>query len=530
PTPTPAPPPHGDLLGGYVSSTPGAFVLTRFAPGAAIDPASGMYFMDTATGAVERWAVVTLDPEPGTGTRAYRASPDGRFVIARDPPFTRLLDRQTGNSFGWEDELLSLLAVSADSLLLEFVSPAPQQSMAHSGRLLLVDAAFNVIERFSLAATQYREAVFAPDGSRMIVAGIDDGSGTTTIWLLEKSGVVALLERLQPEGVDARLSAGVGVVGGPGSVGTPYVRGYKADPGLPDEGFLSFYDWAGDTLSSARSRSFLQHGDISPDGKLLAVPELYAVEEPCQEGCHLWPSALVVDAASGQPLYRVKGAGAGGWLADSSGFVVVTGGDPADLDGEGLPMRYGYAVMSADGSVMRRLPLSSDNRGLAPTPAPDRVGLFALGRTTVVDLVAGTTQAAAIPGSRISGFYGPWGSDSREIRFTVPSFGQGGSAPILLPTPVIERPPSPAPAFGDAGPLGFVVARTGSCLNARDTPGLAGAILTCFPDGTDVVRHPGPLDNWPGVTAATMIGGRWWVRVSDGAQSGWVVAGHLDWR
>jgi hypothetical protein len=270
--------------------------------------------------------------------------------------------------------------------------------------------------------------------------------------------------------------------------------------------------------------------DFSPDGRLVALSDSSLVETQ-GEGATVWRSTVVADARTGRPLFRVQGAWPGSgvrlqgsrWLADSSGFVVMTAGDPADPGANGEPKRFGYQVVSRDGTGARWLPFSSDVRYAAPVPSPVAATVFAIGRNAVVDLSNGKRAGVTFAEDQTSDFFGPWGSEGKEIRFTSPLLGHGISFPMLISSLRIEKPP-----FHDD--FSFVVARTGSCLNLHEKPSRTATTNGCVPDGTLVARTVVPLENTSQPLGAIVEGPDRWVHVqaADG-NSGWASANYLDW-
>lgn len=265
---------------------------------------------------------------------------------------------------------------------------------------------------------------------------------------------------------------------------------------------------------------------LSPDGRYVAWQDGQPVFIKYREHEYIpeqpWPSVVISDAETCEPLFRVRSAFLNWfayqwWLSNSEGIVVAT------VDANLLRVEPRPEIV--------RLPHVG-------VPAPTGDGCyFAAELSGVYD----ACEDRWIP----TGFsYGignaSWGETHHEMRYIVGGYwGEGWVEWLLLP-PRIEFPP-----FDDT--VAFRVARTESCLVLRADPATEAAALDCLPDGARLTfaqraDPPGvpededgyllPLEH-PSIKVGSFIGAggspRWvYVRAESGI-TGWVASPYLDW-
>ena len=329
-----------------------------------------------------------------------------------------------------------------------------------------------------------------------------------------------------------------------------------SDPDGPVRRFNEWYrfGWDGQELSRVASPEgppgvprIVTH---SPDGRHVVWMErgvwvgFYEVQEA-------WPSVVVADAETGEPLFRVRSASlqsqvasdrtGADWLASGDGLILQTRGGAMLLRTRPYP-------------EIERLPsLLGGGRGwtLVSTPtlaSPTGGDRFFVGNYTiwgdVREEIVGVYDAhedrwhTAPLLSRYKDGGSPylrpswpsWGTSERELRLTIAEVHATGGGLYEFAQPKIEYPP-----FSDE--FAFRVARTGSCLHLRVTPRADGSVLDCLRDGTRVVLNPSQEwteRQWGENPAFAQWRGnddRWhlgvYVRTEDGLE-GWVAHDYLD--
>lgn len=213
----------------------------------------------------------------------------------------------------------------------------------------------------------------------------------------------------------------------------------------------------------------------------------------------------IFEAATGEELLRIRGAGqpewqwdlSGVWLADSSGVVV------------GTALGNRIATIEARWEVAPGL------------PAPDTPNLFMDGPTVrdrsgrveaTLEFGPPTREIRGIPNDWVQ-----WGGTSSRLRVRTGIFYEAADFSEYPSEAVIERSP-----FDDQLLVEVVV---DTCLNMREEPRLDAPILTCLPHGAVAILaaldHDGYWDvyRWP----AWMH-----IRTEDGVE-GWAHADYLRW-
>lgn len=267
---------------------------------------------------------------------------------------------------------------------------------------------------------------------------------------------------------------------------------------------------------------------LSPDGRYVAWQDGQPVFIKYREHEYVpeqpWPSVVISDAETCEPLFRVRSAHLHGhgdrwWLSNSAGIVVG--------------MANANLLRVHPRPEIVRLP----HHGGVPAPTGDGC-YFAQGLSGVYDACGDRWMPTGFStGTGIAS----WGETHREIRYVLGGWvvGEGWVEWLLLP-PRIEFPP-----FDDT--VAFRVARTEGCLVLRADPDAEAAALDCLPDGARLTfaertDPPGiredeqgylpPLEH-PSVKVGSFRGAggspRWvYVRAGSGI-TGWVASPYLDW-
>ena len=266
---------------------------------------------------------------------------------------------------------------------------------------------------------------------------------------------------------------------------------------------------------------------LSPDGRYVAWQDGQPVFIKYREHEYVpeqpWPSVVISDAGTCEPLFRVRSAhlhwhGDRWWLSNGEGIVVG--------------MATGNLLRVRPRPEIVRLP----HDGVIPAPTGDGC-YFASGLSGVYDACGDRWMPTGFV--YLNGI-ASWGETHREIRYVLGGYwGEGWVEWLLLP-PRIEFPP-----FDDT--VAFRVARTEGCLVLRADPDAEAAALDCLPDGARLTfaertDPPGvredeqgyllPLEH-PSVKVGSFRGAggspRWvHVRAESGV-TGWVASPYLDW-
>ena len=473
------------------------------------------------TGLTEGYAVAGLENDNDGGYWPHR----GDWIETADGKWGLLLDRETMRAWRWPARFINLEATSEEHLLFS------------QGTLLLVtNRLMEEIARFSVGvAVSPRSAIFSPDGSAVVF----EAANKVYLVPVATGRPVVLFDpplyhgehgdlRLLWTGVHSRRLPPLGISwasydGGPGIFVTAGYRRPEPDPKHreTEEQFTPsakvpvarvterrYFSWEGEALPAPACP-----GILSPDGRYKAVqdggpyPLKYADIQPSESR---WPSVVVTDAETCDPIFRVHPAytytlsWSASWLPTGAGLVVGVSG--------------GFAIVRV-GAAPSLTPLPLWDRyldGPGPDPAPTEGDRYFGYSHRVYD--AEEDRWYGPSGSEAPDLDGGmfwWGASHRERWFH--SWIYRGESSIgwdLLP-PKIEFPP-----FGKEG-IAFRVARTGSCLRLREELGEEGRVLHCLPDGERLLYAGGA-----GPLRVAHI--EWvYVRTEDGAE-GWVSARYLD--
>ena len=223
------------------------------------------------------------------------------------------------------------------------------------------------------------------------------------------------------------------------------------------------------------------------------------------------------------------GTPANPWLADGSGFVAMVRGPEPEGDASDA---YEYAIISADGRTVTRIPLPAvpgesvpwfrRNAMRSPSPCPFDANLIAFGRLQVYIRRTGQWLSANVATPDGPDHLDPWASGPGDMVFALPHGGHGGASPPILLN--LKRVSGAPPAS-----FRFVVARTGDGLNVRAGPSRGTSVLALLRDG-DVVELATDLKFEEGLRSAQQRRDATWLFIRTPAgTSGWVSAAYLDW-
>ena len=276
----------------------------------------------------------------------------------------------------------------------------------------------------------------------------------------------------------------------------------------------TWYAWDGSTIAELGIPSSAGAAAISPDGRMVVFGRTIAQSYPgAGPGPVRGLRLLTVIDIDGTPRFRVLGANVPGrlsafqphWLADSSALVIET--------------TAGLRFVSRAGELLAPAPEG--------VPSPDDPDLFSFrlwgvtnrDETVQLEVPIGEFRNAIWLGVR------PWGDTSELLRFGFAFGGKGFDFPVPLLSAVVQFPPFDEPRLRITGADG--------CLNLRDDPSFAGAIVACAPNGTTAAiteTAPPSRDN-PGPAAVFhQAEDEIWIHLelSDGT-TGWENANFLEW-
>ena len=288
---------------------PGALARYDFAPGELIDLAEGLFLVDTATGAVEGWALTSQLEGTNERDGRYAVSSDNGWIeaVAPSQKETFVHDRLHGRTF----RLLSVNArlisgIQGGKTVVEFHLPDTQP--------YVVGAAIADLEARTLTWIQLDPpdqnngvgpATFSGDGSQLLVrmyprqylVATDTGKGR----------LLAVAEPDEPPPGVSPLASGAG---------------YSL--WLAGEDRPTAYDWAGNSVEDDALTPF----------RIASSAGAFAYEwDSPRAGGVAWTTlhTITLYRADGSPHLRLLGghpAGAYGggnvWLGDDSGLLVTT--------------------------------------------------------------------------------------------------------------------------------------------------------------------------------------------------------------
>ena len=487
-TPAALPTPLPMTFDAVFEEAPGALARYDFAPGELIDLAEGLFLVDTATGAVEGWALTSQLEGTNERDGRYAVSSDNGWIeaVAPSQKETFVHDRLHGRTF----RLLSVNArlisgIQGGKTVVEFHLPDTQP--------YVVGAAIADLEARTLTWIQLDPpdqnngvgpATFSGDGSQLLVrmyprqylVATDTGKGR----------LLAVAEPDEPPPGVSPLASGAG---------------YSL--WLAGEDRPTAYDWAGNSVEDDALTPFR----IASSAGAFA----YEWDSPRADGV-AWTTlhTITLYRADGSPHLRLLGghpAGAYGggnvWLGDDSGLLVTTI--------EGLQL----------------LTVEGDLRGGVAygVPSPDNPDMMAIG-AAVARLNGEILFAPNLDDSDYSTLSNRvWGDTSEYLRFTRPGRGKdfGVTQPLLAA--VVQFPPLDEPRLRVTG--------ADECLNFRDDPSFAGAVLACIPNGTtaEFTETGLPSRDRPGPASVFWQSEEEiWVHLElrDGT-AGWANADFLEW-
>ena len=556
-SPEPPPPCQGIAC---IEPVTGAFTHRTYQPGERIgadfhDLYGAGFFLDVETGVTEGYRLQggfirnTLPhhrPLP-TGWVAASTWTDGAGEQRV------LLRRETGQTWRWPANALQLLDISSQHLLFEEREREEHRSRGLStGRFLLLSTALELVASFSVAPerTAYHvpHAFFSPDGQTILlvtterVYRIPIAAPRPELLAVSQppEGWEDVLTWAEARAWTGRYRTPTSPSRGPGILVDIRHSRWRANDPEPDyesHTDTRYFPWDGGTVQGPACP-----GVLSPDGRDVAQWTGAPIQAhshghfPVPHTENPWPAVIVADAATCEPLFRVRSAHAWGlwtlggnglWLSNSEGFVVAVddghrivhvGAEPKLIDLPNVP----DGVAGSGGSRLAR-----------PAPAPTGDGrYFAYDLAGVYDRQDERWILSGFPPGLTAGFTVPiWGNDHRELTYWFFEELFPWAEWLLLP-PVIEFPP-----FRDA--ITFRVARTGSCLRLRAAPGEEGEITDCLADGerlTLIEKNEPPYYDphlHPSVYRTSNPGRdappTWWisVRTDEGAE-GWVSLAYLD--
>ncbi len=484
PTPIPVPTPLPMTFDAVFKDAPGALVRHDFAPGETVDAISGVYLLDPITGAVEGWRY------PDEADRPLNVSRDNRWIVGDEG---LLHDRTRGITYRAVDAAI-LVGPSPEGSLGVVAARGPRQP--DTVWLAVVDFDVRTLVPIPIdpppSTTSLRTALWSPDGSRLVL------DTATAVFLVDvpTGEPPRMVAEASPRfGVPEVLPGGLGFV-------------------VYGESSRAWFGWDGSVLAELEIPAAFGLSPISPSGELIAHAATLANSYP-GAGPGLVPGLrmLTVTRTDGQPRFRVLGANLSGrlsahgasWLADSSALVIET--------------NDGLWFVSRQGELLGSAPLG--------VPSPDNPDLFSLRLWRVTNREGTVQREVEIGEFRNAIWLGvrPWGNTSEFLRFGFAGGGRGFSSPVPLLAPVVQFPPFDEPRLRIHG--------ADECLNLRDDPSFAGAILACAPNGTTaaVTETALPSRDNPGPTALFRHPeGETWIHIElPGGTAGWANANFLEW-
>lgn len=484
--------------------------------------------MDTETGRTEGHRVWREDDEVDGSAPLYTIEGNhNRWVTAHDGATSLLLDRTNGQAWRLPAHL-RLVAASQDALLI--------RDTRASGPDILTDNEFREVERFGHLGSP---VFFSPSGERLLFGA----EGSVEVMALETMTRELLFTSRPHEEWGAPLSVDFSPVRA-GQEILVSVTYDASDADGPVQGVNEWYrfGWDGRELSRAASpddpAGVPWRATYAPDGRHVAWMERGVPFGGLVYGFDgAWPSVVVADAETGEPLFRVRSASL--WLPSSSGWTGAVW--LASGDGLILNTRGGAVLLHIrPHPEIERLP----SFVFLASPTGDR--FFVGGYTiwgdvrqevvAVYDAYEDRLYTASLLWRYRDGeahylrpSWPSWGTSEHELRLTFARINPGGIGGGLheFTQPKIEYPP-----FSDE--FAFRIAPTGSCLPLRAGPG--GSVRDCLPEGTRVVLNASPewTEREGGKNPFAQRRGnddrsRLWVHVrTEGGLEGWVVFDSLE--
>ena len=504
PTATPTPAPLAELI----EPAPDAFEHRAFEPGEAIDWAHGIFFMDTETGRIDGYRVVADIGDYGDFPwDNYHATDDNIWISGTDGNTVWVMNRHSQRTWRLPGRLRTVAMSNLRMLLEDRHHPGLYQVLEYS-TITQDGGDMNLV---SIGQQQYGGgiALFAPSGE--MIALVNDLS----LYLMD----------LDPLRISTLFD---------GKMDRENVH-YVGLTHLAEQGFLVTvrgtamleryaFSWEGQEVPWNR-----RWERLSPDGRYGVWEE--AGHSISNQYCldRAWPSIVLADTATGEPVLRIRSAWADPrgvhWLPSGDGFLVALRDRNAGAERPAIvwvrpELRIAW-LPDPPGDAFRGWVIP------APTGADRHFAWYAPYRG--VRLYDALKQSWGIPvASERTAIRPPsWGEDHRELRFALwPPLAKWGACDIpLLAPPKIESPPF------DEGFI-FRVARGESCLPLRAEPGAGGRVRDCLSAGTRLLLSASREKAEAAVhsrdpSIAWSDGYQVYVRTDEGAE-GWVAHEYLD--
>lgn len=546
PPPAPTATPVGDVSRFFEDGSPW-FEKISFAPGDLIEADQGIFFMDTATGAIEGWRILPDMAGNLPGAYHYALHADASLVFLKVVPDGLpgrefVLDRETGSAVTFKP--LDISFVAAHGELLVFEETGNRNGDVRKGCYHLIRRSGNSVEQTAgfeadvVGLSAAPMTALSPDGSALFLTNQLVGHAPGLVrWDIASGKVTSLFEATDEQLAGRKasftalrpLSTGRGVA--------LFVTSSSDDPAGETRRRAVAFDWSGAPIPSGSippgdSAILIERVGGSPDGRLLATNAPLRLV-----GGELWPALTVTRPTAQSPEYLLRGVSLGvgafsefnPWLPDSSGFVAWI---PDEDAATSLPSweRRTPAIVSADGRVIAPLPSpagwAAENRTFGPAPSPRDPALFSYSGTHVYSRTSGRWLSANLK-KHIQLRLDPWSGRAGEMVFALPrgSVGIGSDAePVLLP-----RRREPAPFDGD---LRLRVRNGYAGVTLLDGFETGAANVASVAAGRELVLAELPPGQLPNARRAVVLDrgrGITWIRVSDGSNEGWVDSTRLDW-
>ncbi len=331
PTPTATPQleaaPTGQLAD-LIQPAPAAFEQRTFVSGERIDWSEGIFLMDPETGQIQGYRLA--DWEERADVRGFSAARQflpsyavygsrNRWITTRGSGPNVLLDRARDAVWRLPDHL-ELITASQDRLLL-------RDTRYLDGDDVLADTEFNEIGTLKRTL----EPQFSPDGRHLLLAG----EGTVSVFDLEAwTETVLYQSAAHPDwGMPARVTQTLSRAGEEILVHIVYEESAGGGWQRAPREWRRF-NWDAETLSTLVSPIAVDPDtataySYAPDGRHVVRQE-EGYDIGFYEAGEAWPSVVVADAATGEPLFRVRSASlqfrgdSADWLATGDGLVLRT--------------------------------------------------------------------------------------------------------------------------------------------------------------------------------------------------------------
>lgn len=454
--------------------------------------ATGLYFMDLATGNVEGW-------QPPADQYAWpklvlSAWEDHRWITAQHEEIGYLIRRGDGAVFQYDPRQVAVVPGPGVFLV------RPQQwKTGDGGRCALLDENMKLLATFTQqdGCRPAQEPRFSPEGK--VLAVVDPmGDGTVSL-VTTATGAVKVIKPVEvPSGY--RLErVSLTALPATGELVVNRMLMPESGGGYKPRTRVGRYTWEGQLHSEALVDGY--NPVLSRDGRRMAYNEYLG---------HLGSSAVVREWGTEQPLFRVAGGSGAKWVAGTADFLVST--------------YQGFRLISGAGG-MQPSPLKPDGeRVFNPfnwlTPSPDNPDRF-LSRGLVLDRSGGTLRELRVEGQGMRVLRSEWGPTAVTAYFFVgPVAGKGWDTDhTAYIAPKVQRPPYP-----DKFPLQVEDAK-GECLNLRTEASASATLIRCLPTGTRLdLAGAGTNqwllkwnEQWGWVEVVTEKGEKGWIAISTGS-------------